>query len=116
MSGRCMFWVAVCVVVEFNRMKEELPKGYSKSSGIKMEPGKSETSSTTWTPPSIAAGVKDHAMEQGGGGASKMEDKCGGGGDGPTVGVSGPPSEGNVATAAAAALASAAVKAKVSGC
>ena len=38
-----------------------------------------------------------------------------GGSDGkpPTVGESGPPSEGNVATAAAAALASAAVKAKV---
>ena len=72
--------------VEFSKMKEELPEGGKLSV-------KTETDSNG----------KDCSEQTEGGSDGKP----------PTVGESGPPSEGNVATAAAAALASAAVKAKV---
>ena len=75
-------------LVEFSKMKEELP------SSAKGEESKTESSGVT---------SKD-SSEQGEGNSETKQ---------PVLGESGPPSEGNVATAAAAALASAAVKAKV---
>lgn len=99
------------VIVEFNKMKDELPKSYSKSSSVKVESGKIEGLTSMHTPTTAGGNAgKEQAMDEGGG-VSKMEEKTGG--DGAATGVSSPPSEGNVATAAAAALASAAVKAKV---
>ena len=102
---RCAF--TLCgYLAEFNKMKEELPKGYSKSHGGSAgDSGKTEPSSIPAA--NADSGGKDLATPLGG--ATKMEEK----GGGPSA-VLAPPSEGNVATAAAAALASAAVKAQVS--
>ena len=74
-------------------MKEELPESYKS---------KSEDASNG----SATGSSGDTSMEVGEGKAKLPEEK-------PTTAESGSPSEGNVATAAAAALASAAVKAKV---
>jgi len=80
-------------------MKEELPKGFSKSPQGKTELGKEGGEGKTLTAEEESKPVKGEDSEKG-------EESSGGA-------VSEPPSEGNVTTAAAAGLAAAAVKAKV---
>lgn len=81
-------------------MKEELPEAYNKPST------KSEESKMDQTGPSPASASSEPAETKTGGEEEKPAS------DSTTLAA--PPSQGNVATASAAALASAAVKAKVS--
>ena len=79
-------------------MKEELPDTYNKA------PTKPEDNKTDSNEPKDSNGDSSEQID-----TKAAPEKM------PTdAGISAPPSEGNIATAAAAALASAAVKAKVS--
>ena len=85
-------------------MKEELPDNYkNKNEEVKVEAG-------------VSGGHGEAGVSGGNGeaGGESSESKPKVPEEKPGTGESGSPSEGNVATAAAAALASAAVKAKVS--
>ena len=85
-------------------MKEELPKGFAKT--VKSEASKDGAEVKAAVAEEEGTSGKGEGSSVKGEGSEKGEETS-------SVGVSEPPSEGNVATAAAAGLASAAVKAKV---
>ena len=102
---------------EFTRMKEELPDNISKSvkEGGGEEGGEGGGAGEGGEEKSNGEKMADGVEEEKGEGGSVGEGGGGGGGGGKLPEALSMPSEGNVQTAAASALAAAAIKAKVRG-